>query len=64
MALQRVSGRGPGVQSACGQLRAGQVEVNGGEFNPMAPLAGTSSPATELGKYGFEEYLEVKAMLL
>ena len=48
------------------QLRAGQVEVNGGKFNPMAPFGGykQSGNGRELGKYGFEEYLEVKAMLL
>lgn len=48
------------------RLRAGQVEVNGGKFNPMAPFGGykQSGNGRELGKYGLEEYLEVKAMLL
>src|SRR4030095_16442021 len=47
------------------RLRAGQVEVNGGKFNPMAPFGGykQSGNGRELGKYGLEEYLEVKAML-
>jgi len=48
------------------RLRAGQVEVNGGKFNPFAPFGGykQSGNGRELGKYGLEEYLEVKAMLL
>jgi betaine-aldehyde dehydrogenase len=47
------------------RLRTGQVEINGGKFNPMAPFGGykQSGHGRELGKYGLEEYLEVKAML-
>jgi acyl-CoA reductase-like NAD-dependent aldehyde dehydrogenase len=47
------------------RLRTGQVEINGGRFNPMAPFGGykQSGNGRELGKYGLEEYLEVKAML-
>jgi betaine-aldehyde dehydrogenase len=47
------------------RLRAGQIEINGGKFNPMAPFGGykQSGNGRELGKYGLEEYLEVKAML-
>jgi aldehyde dehydrogenase (NAD+) len=48
------------------RLRTGQVEINGGKFNPMAPFGGykQSGNGRELGKYGLEEYLEVKAMLI
>jgi acyl-CoA reductase-like NAD-dependent aldehyde dehydrogenase len=48
------------------QLRTGQVEVNGGAFNPMAPFGGykQSGHGRELGKFGLEEYLEVKALQL
>jgi acyl-CoA reductase-like NAD-dependent aldehyde dehydrogenase len=48
------------------RLRTGQVEINGGKFNPMAPFGGykQSGNGRELGKYGLEEYLEVKAMLM
>ncbi len=48
------------------RLRTGQVEINGGKFNPMAPFGGykQSGNGRELGKYGMEEYLEVKAMLM
>jgi aldehyde dehydrogenase (NAD+) len=48
------------------RLRTGQVEINGGKFNPLAPFGGykQSGHGRELGRYGLEEYLEVKAMLL
>jgi betaine-aldehyde dehydrogenase len=48
------------------RLRTGQVEINGGRFNALAPFGGykQSGHGRELGKYGLEEYLEVKAMLL
>jgi aldehyde dehydrogenase (NAD+) len=48
------------------RLRTGQVEINGGKFNPLAPFGGykQSGNGRELGKYGLEEFLEVKAMLL
>jgi acyl-CoA reductase-like NAD-dependent aldehyde dehydrogenase len=48
------------------QLRTGQVEVNGGAFNPMAPFGGykQSGNGRELGRFGLEEYLEVKSLQL
>jgi len=48
------------------RLRTGQVEINGGGFNLLVPFGGykQSGNGRELGKYGLEEYLEVKAMLL
>ncbi|HQR35128.1 MAG TPA: aldehyde dehydrogenase family protein [Blastocatellia bacterium] len=48
------------------RLRTGQVEINGGRFNPMAPFGGykQSGNGRELGKYGLEEFLEIKAMLM
>ena len=48
------------------QLRTGQVEVNGGSFNPLAPFGGykQSGNGRELGKYGLEEFLEVKSLQL
>lgn len=48
------------------RLRTGQVEINGGSFNPMAPFGGykQSGNGRELGKYGFEEFLEVKSLQL
>lgn len=48
------------------RMRTGQVDINGAEFNPLAPFGGykQSGNGRELGKYGFEEYLEVKSMQL
>jgi acyl-CoA reductase-like NAD-dependent aldehyde dehydrogenase len=47
-------------------IRAGQVEINGGRFNPMAPFGGfkQSGHGREYGPFGIEEFLEVKALLL
>jgi aldehyde dehydrogenase (NAD+) len=49
------------------RLRTGQVDVCGaGGFNPLAPFGGykQSGWGRELGKWGLEEYLEVKSMQL
>ena len=46
------------------RIRAGQVEVNGGRFNPQAPFGGykRSGVGRELGPYGLEEFLQIKAI--
>jgi aldehyde dehydrogenase (NAD+) len=48
------------------RLRTGQVEVNGGRFNPNAPFGGykQSGVGREYGRHGFEEFLEVKSLQL
>jgi acyl-CoA reductase-like NAD-dependent aldehyde dehydrogenase len=48
------------------RIRTGQIEVNGGAFNPSAPFGGfkNSGYGREYGQYGFEEFLEVKSMQL
>jgi aldehyde dehydrogenase (NAD+) len=48
------------------KIRAGQLDINGGPFNPLAPFGGfkQSGHGRELGKYGLEEFLEVKALNL
>jgi betaine-aldehyde dehydrogenase len=48
------------------RLRTGQVDINGGGFNPMAPFGGykQSGNGRELGKYGLEEFLEIKSLQL
>ncbi|MFI6740796.1 aldehyde dehydrogenase family protein [Nonomuraea sp. NPDC050451] len=48
------------------RLRTGQVAINGGRFNPLAPFGGykQSGVGRELGEHGLEEYLETKAMQL
>lgn len=46
------------------RLRTGQVEINGGAFNPAAPFGGyrQSGVGREGGTYGLAEFLEVKAI--
>ncbi|MGH3861286.1 aldehyde dehydrogenase family protein, partial [Actinokineospora sp.] len=46
------------------RLRTGQVDVNGGAFNALAPFGGykQSGNGRELGKYGLEEFTEVKSI--
>jgi len=46
------------------RIQAGQVDINGQNFNPLAPFGGykQSGHGRELGKYGLEEYLETKSM--
>jgi aldehyde dehydrogenase (NAD+) len=46
------------------QLRTGQVDINGGNFNPQAPFGGykQSGFGRERGKYGLEEFVETKSM--
>ncbi|HEY7543724.1 MAG TPA: aldehyde dehydrogenase family protein [Blastocatellia bacterium] len=48
------------------RLRTGQVDINGGKFNPMAPFGGykQSGNGRELGKWGLEEFLETKSIQL
>ncbi|WP_455282525.1 aldehyde dehydrogenase family protein [Cupriavidus necator] len=48
------------------QLRAGQVDVNGGRFNPAAPFGGfgLSGLGREGGVFGLEEFLEPKSIQL
>jgi aldehyde dehydrogenase (NAD+) len=46
------------------RLQAGQVDINGGMFNPLAPFGGykQSGNGRELGRFGLEEFFEVKSM--
>ena len=48
------------------RIRTGQVDVNGGSFNPLAPFGGykQSGHGRELGKFGLEEFLEIKSLQL
>jgi aldehyde dehydrogenase (NAD+) len=47
-------------------LRTGQVEINGGAFNPHAPFGGykQSGIGREYGEFGLSEFLEVKSLQL
>ena len=46
------------------RLRTGQVSINGGAFNPVAPFGGykQSGNGREFGRLGLEEFMEVKAL--
>jgi len=46
------------------RLRTGQVDINGGQFNPVAPFGGyrQSGHGRELGRHGLEEFLETKSI--
>jgi acyl-CoA reductase-like NAD-dependent aldehyde dehydrogenase len=48
------------------RMRTGQVEVNNGQFNVNAPFGGykQSGYGRELGRHGFEEFLEIKSLQL
>ena len=48
------------------RIRTGQIEVNGGAFNPDAPFGGykQSGYGREYGEQGFAEFLETKSMQL
>ncbi|HKA83400.1 MAG TPA: aldehyde dehydrogenase family protein [Acidimicrobiales bacterium] len=54
------------AQAFARRIRTGQIEVNGGAFNPSAPFGGfkNSGYGREYGQHGFEEFLEIKAMQL
>jgi acyl-CoA reductase-like NAD-dependent aldehyde dehydrogenase len=74
IANDTVYGLSGGVQGADAErakkvarrIRTGQIEVNGGAFNPVAPFGGykNSGYGREYGNYGFEEFLEIKSMQL
>jgi acyl-CoA reductase-like NAD-dependent aldehyde dehydrogenase len=48
------------------RMRTGQVEINGGSFNPNAPFGGykQSGHGRELGKFGIDEFVELKSLQL
>ncbi|MGH3757332.1 aldehyde dehydrogenase family protein [Actinophytocola sp.] len=50
--------------AVAGRLRAGQVDVNGGLFNTKAPFGGVkqSGNGREFGRYGLEEFTELKSI--
>jgi aldehyde dehydrogenase (NAD+) len=54
------------AKAVAARMRTGQVEINGGAFNPLAPFGGykQSGHGREMGRYGLEEYLVAKSLQL
>jgi aldehyde dehydrogenase (NAD+) len=54
------------AQRVARRMRAGQIDVNGGQYNMNAPFGGfkQSGHGREAGKYGLEEFLEYKSLQL
>jgi aldehyde dehydrogenase (NAD+) len=48
------------------RMKAGQIDVNGGRFNPRAPFGGfkRSGIGREFGAHGLGEFLEYKSLQL
>ncbi|MDU9023368.1 aldehyde dehydrogenase family protein [Pseudomonas corrugata] len=53
------------VRAVASRIRAGQVLLNYPAWNPLAPFGGykRSGNGREYGVHGFEEYLEIKAII-
>lgn len=54
------------AMSVARRLRVGQVDINGAPYNNEAPFGGyrQSGYGREMGRYGLEEFLEIKAIQL
>ncbi|HEX3946438.1 MAG TPA: aldehyde dehydrogenase family protein [Acidimicrobiales bacterium] len=52
------------AEAVARRLRTGQVDINGGSFNPVAPFGGykQSGIGRERGRFGLEEFLETKSL--
>jgi aldehyde dehydrogenase (NAD+) len=61
-----VSGEPEHALAVARRLRAGQVDVNGGDWNPLAPFGGykQSGNGREFGLDGLREFVETKAIQL
>jgi aldehyde dehydrogenase (NAD+) len=59
-----VFGEGEHALAIAKRMRTGQVDINGGQFNPLAPFGGykQSGNGREYGRLGLEEFLETKAI--
>ncbi|MGV0791911.1 aldehyde dehydrogenase family protein [Mycolicibacterium sp. XJ1819] len=60
---------GPDLDTAIAfarRVQTGQLDVNGGMYNPVAPFGGykKSGVGRELGRAGFEEFLQTKSLQL
>ncbi|WP_288251484.1 aldehyde dehydrogenase family protein [uncultured Hydrogenophaga sp.] len=52
------------ARAVAGRIRAGQVDINGARFNPLAPFGGykQSGVGREAGPFGLEEFMQTKAI--
>jgi aldehyde dehydrogenase (NAD+) len=52
------------ARAVAGKLRAGQVDINGAAFNTSAPFGGVkqSGNGREFGRFGLEEFTELKSI--
>ncbi|KUH72010.1 aldehyde dehydrogenase [Mycolicibacterium novocastrense] len=60
---------GPDLDTAIAfarRVQTGQLDINGGVYNPVAPFGGykKSGVGRELGRAGFEEFLQTKSLQL
>ncbi|MGV0645424.1 aldehyde dehydrogenase family protein [Mycolicibacterium sp. XJ2546] len=60
---------GPDLDTAISfarRVQTGQLDINGGMYNPVAPFGGykKSGVGRELGRAGFEEFLQTKSLQL
>jgi acyl-CoA reductase-like NAD-dependent aldehyde dehydrogenase len=54
------------AQQVARRIKSGQVRVNSGAANPLAPFGGfrQSGHVREYGKFGIEEFLSLKSLQL
>ena len=60
-----ISGNSDRAKAMARRIRTGNVDLNGAPVNQQAPFGGykKSGNGREWGRYGFEEFLETKAIL-
>ncbi len=60
------SGDAERAKAVARRIRTGQLEINGGAFNLLAPFGGykQSGHGRELGRFGLEEFLQIKSLQL
>ncbi|MDO3379916.1 aldehyde dehydrogenase family protein [Geoalkalibacter halelectricus] len=58
------SGDAARAEQLARRIEAGQVDINGGRFNPLAPFGGfkQSGIGREFGRWGLEEFFEIKSL--
>lgn len=59
-----VWGEPAAAREVAGRIRAGQVDINGARFNPLAPFGGykQSGVGREAGLFGLEEFMQIKSI--